>query len=450
MKYIDLFSGLGAFSHALDLLGHECVAALDIDQTLVNTYKQNFPSHSNVICADIRTSHHELPQHDILCAGFPCQPFSKSGKQEGLLDVERGDLVDSVIKIAAQNLPEYIFLENVANLSEHNSGITWLHIKESLEGLGYEVRWTKHVKKGGSGMLNPLDFGFPQNRERFFSVCRRGFLPADTFPAKQSTKSKIEEKIIADDLLSEDEILNSSITDKEYSCIENWQIAVNALPNKADDLPPFPIWLEEIDAEYPISFTTPFAELLKEGMSSHDIESRLAKLPPYAQSKQAIFPRWKRRFLQQNREWFDTFRHKIPQNAVDALRDLPHTYRKFEWNDKGGPANLWDHCLQFRPSGLRVSNSSYIPAIVSINKQQLPIYGPIRRRLVFREIKRCFGFPDSFILPPQSTASVSALGNTIHTSMLKILLEHVLLIPNLQITRSPNSGFSSRRSIVNG
>ena len=183
MKYVDLFSGLGAFSYALDLLGHECVAAIDIDHTLVNTYKQNFPTHPNAICADIRLFHHDVPQHDILCAGFPCQPFSKSGKQKGLLDEERGDLVDSVIRIAEKNLPEYIFLENVANLSEHNSGTTWLHIKESLEALGYEVRWTQHVKKGGSGMLNPLDFGYPQNRERFFSVCRRGFLPANSFPA---------------------------------------------------------------------------------------------------------------------------------------------------------------------------------------------------------------------------------------------------------------------------
>jgi DNA (cytosine-5)-methyltransferase 1 len=450
MKYVDLFSGLGAFSYALDLLGHECVAALDIDKTLANIYRQNFPTHRNIICSDIKQAHHTLPPHDILCAGFPCQPFSKSGKQKGLMDEGRGDLVDSVISIAEKNLPEYIFLENVANLSEHNSGVTWLYIKDALERLGYEVRWTKHVKKGGYGMLNPRDFGFPQNRERFFSVCRRGFLPANVFPVRLSTTTDIKDQLLANSLLLDDEVVDSRITAKEIVCITNWQTIVNSLPNKAYDLPPFPIWLEEIDAEYPFNFTTPFAELLKTDQKDHEVDNNLSPLPPYAQVKQIVFPRWKRRFIQQNREWFDTFRHLIPRKAVDQLRELPFTYRKFEWNDKGGSDNLWDHCLQFRPSGLRVSNSSYIPTIVSINKQQLPIYGPIRRRLVFREVKRCFGFPDSFTLPTQSTASVSALGNTIHTSMLKILIDHVLSIPNLRITQTHEASATGRRVMAHG
>jgi DNA (cytosine-5)-methyltransferase 1 len=445
MNYVDLFCGLGAFSQALNTLGHECVGALDNNELMISVYKQNFPQHANLICGDIRKTQHLVPDHDILCAGFPCQPFSKSGRQRGLADEERGNLVQAVISIAKVRLPEYIFLENVGNLSEHNYGTTWLHIKDEFEALGYQVRWTKHIKKGGEGMLNPLDFGFPQNRERFFAACRRGFLPTTIVPRKTYSETTIESVIVSEDELTGEEVANSKLTEREVSCIEYWQLIIDSLPNKALDLPHFPLWLEEIDAEYPFHFTTPYGEGLRNSNQAGVPTLPSTCLPPYAQTTQLVFPRWKRRFIQQNREWFEAYKHRFPHRAVAGLRSLPHTYRKLEWNDKGGANNLWNHCLQFRPSGLRVSNVNYIPAIVSINKQQLPIYGPIRRRLVFREIRRCFGFPDHFALPRQSTAAVSALGNTIHTEMLRMVIDHILAIPNLTI--SPLSDIVNASSI---
>jgi DNA (cytosine-5)-methyltransferase 1 len=436
MNYVDLFSGLGAFSHALSSLGHQCAAALDNNELMMSVYKTNFPLHQNLICGDIRETCHLVPPHDILCAGFPCQPFSKSGRQRGLADQERGNLLQAVISVADSRKPEYILLENVGNLSEHNHGTTWLYIKEEFEALGYQVRWTRHIKKGGRGMLNPLDFGFPQNRERFFAVCRRGFLPGDVFPKQNCRHTNINSIIISNDELTSEESASAQLTGREFACIEFWQAIIDSLPNKAFDLPHFPLWLEEIDSDYPFLFTTPYGELHRQETASMRLpcHESIENFPPYAQTKQFLFPRWKRRFIQQNREWFETYKHKFPKYAVDGLRDLPHTYRKLEWNDKGGSDQLWDHCLQFRPSGLRISNSEYVPAIVSINKQQLPIYGPIQRRLVFREVKRCFGYPDEFALPKQSTAAVSALGNTIHTEMLKIVIDHILSIPDLVVT----------------
>src|SRR5690606_33829421 len=98
-----------------------------------------------------------IPNHDILCAGFPCQPFSKAGKQLGREDEGRGDLFDEIIKILNYRKPKYFILENVAFIAKHDEEKTWNYIKNELENIGYNVK---------QNIYSPQDFGIPQHRKR--------------------------------------------------------------------------------------------------------------------------------------------------------------------------------------------------------------------------------------------------------------------------------------------
>ena len=130
MKFIDLFSGLGGFHLALKRIGHTCVFASEINETLKNIYFKNF---GLIPVGDIRQVNvNDIPDHEIPCAGFPCQPFSKAGEQKGLQCERNGDLIEYVLEVIDKKKPDFIFLENVPNLVKHNDGETYKYIKDRL------------------------------------------------------------------------------------------------------------------------------------------------------------------------------------------------------------------------------------------------------------------------------------------------------------------------------
>src|SRR5262245_3990297 len=136
MRFVDLFSGLGGFHLALEQLGHRCVFASESDSELQDLYSKNFeltPS-GDVRKVPIPT----IPAHEILCAGFPCQPFSKAGEQDGFECPSWGDLFDRVVKILRHHQPEFVLLENVPNLLKHDGGRTWSRVVRLLKRAGYE------------------------------------------------------------------------------------------------------------------------------------------------------------------------------------------------------------------------------------------------------------------------------------------------------------------------
>ncbi|MDR3349809.1 MAG: DNA (cytosine-5-)-methyltransferase [Acidaminococcales bacterium] len=180
--YIDLFAGIGGFHQAADALGGECVFASEIDAEAKRAYEANYglAPHGDItkIIAD------DIPDHDVLFAGFPCQPFSIIGSRRGFDDI-RGTLFFEIARIleGKKNKPQLFILENVKQLSRHNKGKTLQTIIETLEQLGYKV---KH------DILNALDFGLPQKRERTIIV---GFLDQNVsfaFPAEK-TLGKLED-----------------------------------------------------------------------------------------------------------------------------------------------------------------------------------------------------------------------------------------------------------------
>ncbi len=168
LRFIDLFAGLGGFHHGLAQLGHECVFASEIDPELRDIYQENFgiAPHGDIREIDPL----DIPEHDILCAGFPCLPFSKAGFQRGLEDKVRGTLFGTISNILSVHKPEYLILENVGNFERHDNGITWKTVKQTLTEFGYDILATEHKATGGSGLLSPHHMGFPHHRERFFIV----------------------------------------------------------------------------------------------------------------------------------------------------------------------------------------------------------------------------------------------------------------------------------------
>lgn len=179
--FIDLFAGIGGFHIAMHRLGGKCVFASEIDKFARITYEHNYKKwspeifrngHFNQDITDPGLDYSDIPKFDVLCAGFPCQPFSHAGLKKGFGDT-RGTLFFNIEEIVRQKLkaakkhkdhnsaPKVLFLENVKGLKNHDKGRTFATIKAKLEELGYEVR---------AEVLNSKHFGVPQNRERIFIV----------------------------------------------------------------------------------------------------------------------------------------------------------------------------------------------------------------------------------------------------------------------------------------
>lgn len=185
LKFIDLFCGIGGFRFALEELGCEGVFSSDNDPHAQETYELNFGEKP---FGDITTLVAlDIPPHDVLCAGFPCQPFSISGKQLGFEDA-RGTLLYDVLRIAESHQPKILFLENVKNYGGHDGGRTLTTTVEMLERLGYNCH---------HAILNASRYGLPQKRERIYFVCFRKDLGLTEFTFPEPT----DEDIAIEDIL---------------------------------------------------------------------------------------------------------------------------------------------------------------------------------------------------------------------------------------------------------
>ena len=161
LKFIDLFAGIGGFRYALESFGCKCVFSSEWNKYCRQSYNLNF---KDIPYGDItKINEEDIPSFDILCAGFPCQPFSISGKQKGFEDT-RGTLFFDIVRIVGYHKPKIIFLENVKNLKAHNGGATFDVISNTLDSMNYNIYYK---------VLNAKDYGLPQNRERITIVCIR-------------------------------------------------------------------------------------------------------------------------------------------------------------------------------------------------------------------------------------------------------------------------------------
>ena len=390
--FIDLFAGLGGFHLALQQLGCKCVFASELKEDLRKLYQLNFPEldeenlKGDITLVDVN----DIPSHDILCGGFPCQPFSQAGKRLGFQDEGRGDLFFKICEIIQHHRPRYIFLENVSNLKGHDNGDTWRVIKRELEKLGYYVPEPE--------ILSPHQFGIPQHRRRIYIVGLRKDLIDSKEPKPFEFPNEKKEKNC--DITT---IINPADTDiqpltlKTHQQLKVWQKFLTELKKRNRAIPRFPIWAMEFDADYEYEDIAPFKQTKKQlkghkGKLGWEIngpskEDCLKQLPIYAQTDTADkFPEWKIRYIRQNREFW-TENSDWLCTWIEYIKDWDNSHQKLEWNCRGNnDGDLKHKIIQFRASGIRVKLPTFSPALnlvgtqvpilpwIELPKECIPIY----------------------------------------------------------------------------
>lgn len=374
-KFVDLFSGIGGFHQAMSQLGGECVFASEIDKYCNETYFDNYHMASDM---DIKKVDEKatIPPHDVLCAGFPCQSFSKAGKQEGLADSTRGTLFFEIERILKYHKTKYIILENVRNLVSHDGGNTWNVIQRHLKALGY--RLTKKPI-----ILSPHQFGIPQLRERVVILGRY-----DPENVEQELEISFE-KGMPKEANSIYSITTIEPVDKKYNISPQEEMVLTAwnefYQGISQKVIGFPIWAFCFNEE--------------------EIEDD--------------FPKWKKGFYQknkalylENREFIDMWLQKY-----NYLEQFTQTQKKMEWQAGGKITSLWEGVIQFRPSGIRIKAPDCFPALVAM--VQIPIIGKYRRRLTLEEASRLQSFPDDFLHNKVEQQAYKQLGNSVNVEVIK-------------------------------
>ena len=350
MKFIDVCCGIGGFHQALKNMGFECVMACDIDENCRDVYELNYHIRPEGDLTKINVE--TIPNFDILCAGFPCQPFSKAGHQTGFKD-SRGNIFFDLCKIISHHSPKYIILENVRNLSSHDKGNTWNVIKTTLDELNYHVCPL---------ILNALYFGVPQSRERVVILCKRKDL-GELCKPPQLKKRPTSLSTIVEDSVPDTYTLSKKM--KETSMI--WDNFIALLKEHKISIPKFPLWTEWWDKDPPPKFYLKY-----------------------------------KNWIDKNRAFYTT--HTFLSTWLHASRSVKEwtgAVRKMEWQAGNDHLKMDEVLWSPRGSGIRIKKIDYSPTLVAMTSM-IPIYK--NRHLTPRECARLQSFPENFILPRDKIA----------------------------------------------
>ncbi len=401
--YSDLFAGVGGFHAALSAMGGKCVYAVEIDKDAARVYEQNWgidPLGDITVDAGEAGVTQKVQPHDLLAAGFPCQPFSKSGAQRGMDEV-RGTLYFNILQIVHKHHPTVLLLENVRNLAGPRHKHEWEVIVRTLREEGYRVADVPAILS--PHQLGPERGGRPQVRERVFITAtynpeRIGTL--DPTPVARSRKfygDGASHWSINNILL--DKVEGYDLTPDETRWINAWDDWVQRFrkhqPGKK--LPGFPIWVDAWKTMDELE------NQIKSGELDHT-------------------PYWKRNFLTKNAELYtDNQSWCRAWMKTSGVMNFPPSRRKLEWQAQD-LKSLWDCIMHFRPSGLRAKAPTYVPALVAIT--QTSIIGPRKRRIAPQEAARLQGFPDHFSFSGQPDAKTyKQLGNGVNVGVVWNILK---------------------------
>lgn len=378
-KFIDLFSGIGGFHQAMTNLGGHCVLASEIDKYAIESYKQNYGIDSAHDITKIKDE--DVPDHEVLCGGFPCQAFSKAGHQLGFEDKTKGTLFFEIARLLTAKQPKYIVLENVRNLVSHDNGNTWEVIKETLHNLGYVLTEEPII-------MSPHQLGVPQLRERVYILGVHKSLGIKKLDIKVPNRDKSSLNIYEAGIIDENPDPKYKITEYEEMVLNAWDEFHRGI--KAKTLG-FPIWSSEFKETY-----------------------NLAK-----------YPKWKQEFCEKNRKLYAENKDFIDAwlKKYNNLRKFTPTHRKLEWQAGDSINSIWDGFIQFRPSGIRVKRPDSFPALVAM--VQIPIIGKYKRRLTPREAARLQSFPDTFIPNKDDHQAYKQFGNAVNVNCVQFLAEQL-------------------------
>ncbi len=432
-RFVDLFAGLGGFHVALDELGGRGVFAAEWVPKLNALYKVNFGIDAWSDLNDL--SNHEIiarsvPDHHVLTAGFPCQPFSKAGDQLGFKDSNQGNLFFKVHEILSVKRPQYFILENVPNILKHDGGRTKATIIRMLEELGYSVD-VEH--------FSPHEFGIPQVRDRAYFVGSLEGLDHFEWPTKHKGQTEIRS------VLRHDVPSTRAIPEQTLRAIDMWGDFLRHSPPELK-LPSFPIWAMEFGATYPYEEETPsgvwarrpllgMREMGFKGSFGQSLEcsvdEQIKRIPSHAnRAGDFDFPQWKRTFIRQNREFYQANRSWIdPWLAKWRPQDFSSSFQKMEWNAQGEGRDIDNFVLQVRASGLRVKRPTTSPSLIAFTQTQVPILGANltgeRRYMTPAECAelQCLG---GIQLPASDLDAYKALGNAVNARVVKAIAERLL------------------------
>ncbi|WP_023269655.1 DNA cytosine methyltransferase [Acinetobacter gyllenbergii] len=413
MRFIDLFSGLGGFHVGLAQHGHECVFSCEIDQSLRELYKIN---HKITPHDDIRTVKEEnIPEHDILCAGFPCQPFSLAGKKKGAKCPESGKLIDHVLRIVKFHRPKYIFLENVPNVITIEEGVFWNYIKSSFEQLNYSLEYK---------IISPTDIGIPQNRKRVFIVgVRKDLIGTFQWPELKNNKKNDFQNLLNENFE------HKKLEPQKVQLLNKWQQLLNVLELK--DITGVSIVAPEFGADYPLDFSELTLDEIKkykgvygkELKDCQDWEEVMSLMPSYTKKNRKVAS-WIEKSIIYSREIYKS-KAQVCDEWKSEFNFTNNSWQILEWRGLRDTPNIFEHLVQFRASGIRVLKSNVAPSLIAMTPTQIPVIPAQSRYVSTQEAAKLQYLHKLKSLPEDRKAAFKALGNAVNAKIVEIITKNI-------------------------
>jgi DNA (cytosine-5)-methyltransferase 1 len=412
MKFIDLFAGLGGFHTGFMNSGYECVFACELEPDLRALYKENYgiEPHGDITKVDEKI----IPEHDVMCAGFPCQPFSLAGKKKGAECPSSGRLIDHVVRIAKYHQPKFIVLENVPNVLTIADGSFWKYMNKSFKKIGYKLEYK---------IISPVDVGIPQNRKRVFIVGSKLGEGSFIWPEYND----LNKQSLFDILDNNSDA--KPLEPKKIQQLASWQSLLDII--NLEKLSSVSLVAPEFGADYPLDFSSMTIKQMHNYKGAYGAPLKncstwaeiLALLPSYCQ-KNKLVANWLEKSVKFSRKVYlnhasaiDLWSEKIDKNN--------NSWQILEWRGRHFEHDIYNHIVQFRASGIRILKPEKAPSLISMTPTQIPIIPSLNRYISAHEAAKLQNLHELPNLPDGLIKSFKALGNAVNAKVVEMIASNL-------------------------